>query len=146
MHFSPECLALFNNMQRGKANHRFVIFAMNDQGCVDISQLGSATAEFDEFISALPENKPRYALYNVQYNAQDTSSRVLVVRHKLIFVQWIPESSTGKDKMYYAMNAPGVRLAGPSTNTCVQACSIGDLDLETITKAAARFEADKLVA
>ncbi|KJE93718.1 hypothetical protein CAOG_04470 [Capsaspora owczarzaki ATCC 30864] len=145
MHFSPECLALFNNMQRGKANHRFVIFTMNDQGCVDISQLGSETAEFDEFVAALPANKARYALYNLQYTAQDTSTRVLVARHKLIFVQWIPNECSGKDKMFYAINAPGVRLAGPSTNTCVQACSMADLDLDAIKQSAARFEAEKLV-
>jgi cofilin len=91
---SDECVSLFNDMKVKKAS-KYLIFHIADD-LVKVLDKGAADATYEEFLSKIPTDEPRYALFDFTWD-QDG-----VPRSKLVFFSWIPDTAKVRPKMIYA--------------------------------------------
>ncbi|GFR50329.1 hypothetical protein Agub_g12536, partial [Astrephomene gubernaculifera] len=95
---NDQCVAIFQHI-KSKSAYKWVTYKVNDAGNeVVVDQLGAADSSYSQFVSVLPENNCRYAVYDYAYLNADTNQ----TNNKLVFVHWAPDSSTTKHKMMYA--------------------------------------------
>merc|ERR1719152_74347 len=82
-----------------KKSLRYVTFMIKDKKEVVVDAEAPAEGNgWDEFVKALPEDQPRYALVDVDYETDDGRPQ-----NKLTFVYWSPDDKCSiKDKMIYS--------------------------------------------
>ncbi len=78
-----------------------------------------------------------WALKGFQYKTKTGGSR-----SKLVMIQWIPGTSTGKEKMTDTMWSKNIRNALNGIHSCVQANSVADLEFETVLERVSQFDGD----
>merc|ERR1712039_1137841 len=89
-----------------------------------IDQEGGTDKTYDEFIEALPENEPRYALVDVEYDNDEG-----VKQNKLCFFFWSPDDGCSiKDKMIYASSKDAIKKKMVGVMKEVQANERSELD------------------
>merc|ERR1712159_446242 len=88
------CVLKFKDLKH-KRKHKFVIFKIDSSSIVVASE-GAPTASFDEFVEALPENEPRYAVFDFDYDKDGCK------KSKIMFVTWNPDTAPIRQKMIYA--------------------------------------------
>ncbi|MFI8875616.1 hypothetical protein [Streptomyces sp. NPDC055243] len=103
------------------ASRRDTTLRISD-GSVVVDQEGSADSGHSDFIATLPEDACRYGFYT------DPSSG------GLIFVQWVPEGASVKQKMQYSAEAQVVK-AELGINRYIQASEYSEINEETLAKA-----------
>ncbi|MEW5304117.1 MAG: hypothetical protein WDW38_003475 [Sanguina aurantia] len=95
---SDQCVDIYN-MIKTKSAYKWVSYKVNEAGNeVIIDQLGARDSMYEDFVSTLPDNLCRYAIFDYAYCNADTKQTV----QKLVFIYWAPEVSTTKSKMMYA--------------------------------------------
>merc|ERR1712113_305739 len=91
-----------------------------------VDEEGERDKTWDDFVKALPEAEPRYALVDVDYTSEDGRPQ-----DKLTFVMWSPDDKCGvKDKMLYASSKDALKKKFTGIMKEVQANDKGDLDFE----------------
>jgi cofilin len=70
-----------------KTNKKYIIFALNPKLTEIVVEKVSEDPSYEEFLGSLPENEPRYAVYDANYEAEDGGQR-----NKLVFVAWYVSS------------------------------------------------------
>merc|ERR1711988_1044277 len=91
----------------GKIRHtkRFLIFKItDDKTAIEIEQEGEKAKTYDDFLAAMPENEPRYAVVDVEYTTDDGRPQ-----DKIVFFLWSPDTCGVKDKMLYASSKDAIR-------------------------------------
>jgi hypothetical protein len=78
-----------------------------------------------------------WALKGFQYQTKTGGSR-----SKLVMIQWIPETATGKEKITYTMWSKNIKNALNGIHSCIQANGLADLDYETILERVSQFDGD----
>jgi len=56
---------------------------LNDKLDEIVVEKESDNADYEEFLESLPEDAPRYAVYDVEYETDDGGRR-----NKLVFISW----------------------------------------------------------
>eukprot|EP01120_Amphizonella_sp_Union-15-10_P017553 TRINITY_DN9783_c0_g2_i2.p1 TRINITY_DN9783_c0_g2~~TRINITY_DN9783_c0_g2_i2.p1 ORF type:complete len:142 (-),score=16.44 TRINITY_DN9783_c0_g2_i2:16-441(-) len=90
------CLTEFSDFKLKK--YRYLFFKISDDRHeIVLDKIGDSSRTYDDFLADLPDNEPRYVVYNFEYDAgyDGTNSKVL-------FFSWAPDTSKIKDKMIYA--------------------------------------------
>merc|ERR1712232_194653 len=83
---------------------------------------------WDEFCAALPEEEPRYALVDVDYETDDGRPQ-----NKLTFVFWSPDDKCSvKDKMIYSSTKDTLKKKFVGIMKEVQANDASDLEWKQI--------------
>merc|ERR1712130_1019807 len=95
-----------------KKNIRYVVFKIENRKRIvidtDIPE-GPKNTTWQDFQAVLPENEPRYALVDVEYETEDGRPQ-----DKLTFVVWSPDDKCGvKDKMIYASSKDAIKKVFP---------------------------------
>lgn len=83
---APECLEAYLSLkQQGakKTSKRYIIFKLNDKLDEIVVEKESDNANYEEFLESLPEDAPRYVVYDVEYETDDGGQR-----NKLVFISW----------------------------------------------------------
>merc|ERR1719465_112816 len=89
---------------------------------------GDASKTFADFVAALPEDQPRYALVEVDYKTDDGRDQ-----SKLTFVYWSPDDKTSvKEKMLYASTKDTLKKKFTGIMKEVQANDLGDLEWKDV--------------
>eukprot|EP00700_Malawimonas_jakobiformis_P001154 EC720563.1.p1 GENE.EC720563.1~~EC720563.1.p1 ORF type:complete len:148 (+),score=41.97 EC720563.1:30-473(+) len=137
-------VAEFDNMKL-KKTYGFIIFRLSDdRRSVIVDKTGDVRAQdtdsvetlnkkFTDFISLLPPNECRYAVYDFVYQHEGAP------RSKIIFINWAPESAKTMVKVPHAATKEPMKRA-LSVGVEVQACDASEADfnsvLEKISKTA----------
>mmetsp|Transcript_82638 Transcript_82638/g.212888 ORF Transcript_82638/g.212888 Transcript_82638/m.212888 type:complete len:138 (+) Transcript_82638:112-525(+) len=125
-----ECVDLYNQIKM-KKDLRYVLFKMSDdKKNIVVDASGEKTENWDDFVKALPEAEPRYALVDIEYKTTDGRPQ-----DKLCFVFWSPDDKTSvRDRMLYASSKDAIKkkLAGVMKEK--QANDLGDLDWAEVEK------------
>merc|ERR1719231_224526 len=84
---------------------------------------------YEDFVNALPENEPRYAVVDFNYSTDDGRPQ-----DKLLFIAWSPDDCGVKPKMLYSSSKDAIakKLTGIAKN--LQINDSGDLAESEILK------------
>eukprot|EP00929_Paragymnodinium_shiwhaense_P005022 TRINITY_DN1063_c0_g1_i3.p1 TRINITY_DN1063_c0_g1~~TRINITY_DN1063_c0_g1_i3.p1 ORF type:complete len:143 (+),score=67.70 TRINITY_DN1063_c0_g1_i3:93-521(+) len=121
-----ECIDKYNEIKM-KKSLRYVTFMIKDKKEVVVDAEGAKEGEegngWDAFCKALPEDQPRYALVDVDYETEDGRPQ-----NKLTFVYWSPDDKTSvKDKMIYSSTKDTLKKKFVGIMKEVQANDMTDL-------------------
>ena len=120
------CVDNFNEM---KIRHtkRFITFKIEDKKMIKIDTEGEKEKTYDDFLAAMPENEPRYAVVDVQFETDDGRPQ-----DKIVFFLWSPDSCGVKDKMLYASSKDAIRKKLQGVAREIQANDRSELELKEI--------------
>ncbi|KAI8892968.1 hypothetical protein BC833DRAFT_610060 [Globomyces pollinis-pini] len=105
----------------------------------DAKTLGSEQV-YDLFISCMPKDQARYAVYDLEYDLGLDG-----IRNKLIFIMWNPDSGKIKSRMLYASSKNALKLKLNGVHTEVQCTDWEELAFESIFAHVAPKEAKPVV-
>ena len=72
----------FNEMKLNRIKHKYIIYKIDGDKIVT-DQLGPPECSFQEFVSKLPVDDCRYAIYDCSYETKDGRPN-----NRLVFVSW----------------------------------------------------------
>jgi len=132
-----ECKQAYEDMKLKKVKQRFLVFAVEGDGkSIGIEAKGETTGktadfeqEYEAFKKALPEEEPRYAVCDVEYQTDDGRPQA-----KLVFFLWVPDTCATKKKMLYAASKDALKKNLQGLSAEIQANDRSDLDLDEVKK------------
>lgn len=124
---SDEALSAFNDLKLGK-KHKYVIYSLNSSKTEIVVESTSSNEEYDDFLSQLPENSAKYAVYDFEYDLGGNEGK----RSKIVFFTWSPDTASVKDKMVYASSKDALRRALNGISADVQGTDFSEVSWETV--------------
>merc|ERR1711988_1306590 len=115
-----------NEIKMGK-KLRYVTFMIENKKEVVVEKEGDMEKTWDDFVAALPEDAPRYAL--VEDESDDGRPQ-----NKLTFVFWSPDTCGVKDKMIYSSTKDTLKKKFVGIMKEVQANDSTDLEWKQIVE------------
>ncbi|CAO3659322.1 unnamed protein product [Umbelopsis vinacea] len=91
------------------------------------------TGDYSDFLSQLPENEPRYAIYDFEYEKPGEG-----LRSKIVFYAWTPDTSKVRAKMLYASSKDALRRTLVGIAIEVQGTDLSEVDEEAVLEKAQR--------
>lgn len=80
-------------------------------------------ADYDSFIDTLPENSPRYGLFDYEFETEDHCHK-----SKMVFFSWIPDTARIKEKMMYASSKENLKRKLNGIQVEVQATDASEVE------------------
>nr|XP_033810524.1 cofilin-2-like [Geotrypetes seraphini] len=136
---TDEVIRVFNDMKVRKCSSqeeikkrkKAVLFCLSDDKKYIILEAGkeilvgdigeTVDDPYKTFISMLPKDDCRYALYDVCYDTHETR------KEDLVFLFWAPDSASLKSKMIYASSKDAIKKKFPGVKHELQANNIEDI-------------------
>ncbi|KAL0212779.1 hypothetical protein RCL1_006405 [Eukaryota sp. TZLM3-RCL] len=116
-----ECPRIYEELKLGK-KHRFIIFRMDSAyRKVVVETVGDRDANYNDFVSKMPENDSRYAVFDFEFRSADG------LRNKLLFVMWAPETSPVRSKMLYASTKDSIKRSLQGVAHEIQATDLAEI-------------------
>ncbi|KAG1314535.1 hypothetical protein G6F64_001391 [Rhizopus arrhizus] len=125
---NPECLQKYQELKLGKTL-KYIIYKLN--GLQKPTTVQNAT--YDEFLASLPENEPRYAVYDFDYEKSEGGQR-----NKIVFYSWNPDTSMIRHKMVYASSKISLRKQMDGVGIEIQGTDASEVDYESVLEKAQR--------
>merc|ERR1712032_1088224 len=116
---AKEVMQQYDEMQR-KRIHRFLVFQVVGQEVI-IEKVGGSAERYEDFVAALPKDAPRFGIVDYEFRTKDNRPQT-----KLIFVHWVPDSSSRTDKVIYAASKENVKRHFSGLAREVQATDLSD--------------------
>jgi cofilin len=127
---NEECVKAFQELRAERA-HRFVVYKLDDDlQQVVVDKVGGVESKFDDLTAALPADDCRYAVYDLEFIADDSVGDT--PRSKIFFISWSPETADIKSKMVYASSNEGFKQELEGVQYDVQATDPSELTLEIL--------------
>ncbi|KAJ2359254.1 cofilin [Coemansia sp. RSA 2618] len=135
------CFEAYTDVKATKA--KFVIFKISDDKKLvvvestsndkakdkDGNEVEPKEDPYEEFISRLPKDEGRFAVYDFDYETEDGGKR-----NKLMFYAWAPDTAAIKSKMLYASTKLNIRQKLVGIFGDVQATDEEELSHEGVLK------------
>ncbi|KAG1299936.1 hypothetical protein G6F66_000410 [Rhizopus arrhizus] len=115
---NPECLQKYQELKLGKT-----LKLTKNQKIIT----------YDEFLASLPENEPRYAVYDFDYEKSEGGQR-----NKIVFYSWNPDTSMIRHKMVYASSKISLRKQMDGVGIEIQGTDASEVDYESVLEKAQR--------
>jgi cofilin len=90
-----------------------------------ITKQTSAKDDYEEFLSELPENDCRWAVYDFKYELPEGGKRT-----KILFVSWTPDIAPVRKRMVFASSKSALTRSLVGVAAEVQATDLDDLNYE----------------
>ena len=113
------CIAKFKDLKKRK--FKYVIYKI-DGGSIVVHYEGDPKATFDSFVEQLPENEPRYAVFDFEYIKDGCT------KSKIFFVNWAPDTSPIRQKMIYASSKDKFKRELDGIQLELQATDFSEVD------------------
>ncbi|KAG4065079.1 hypothetical protein HA402_007476 [Bradysia odoriphaga] len=130
---SDDCVRAFENIKNSKV-HRFAIFLITGKK-IDVEQVGSRDASYDDFLSQLKagEGKQcRYGVYDYEYTYQHQGTASVAIKQKLFLMLWCPDTASVTNKMIYASSYESLKQALVGIQKYIQANDDDEASQETV--------------
>jgi len=92
---SDECINSYQDLM--KRRHKYVVFGLNPKFTDIVLLKTSDDPDYENFLKEFPSDECRWAVYDLEYEAEDGGKR-----NKVVFVYWSPAGSTIKQRMVYS--------------------------------------------
>merc|ERR1711974_509190 len=121
------CVDKFQELKLGK-NTRYLMYKINDTHTeIIVEKVAGSSETYDSFVSQLPQDDCRYAVYDFEFETPDGGKR-----NKILFISWSPDSSKIKSKMLYAASKDAFRKKLVGIGNEVQATDMSEIDYQTV--------------
>ena len=104
-----------------------MLFKIENNAVVPAEQIESA--DFDEFLGALPEADGRFCVIDFSYETADGRPT-----DKVVFVSWIPDTCKVKSKMKYAGTKEAVKSAFVGISVNINATDMSEITRDIIVE------------
>ena len=122
-------ISTFNELKLGHT-YRYIIFRVSDDNTkIIVDKTGAPTTCFAEFVSELPRDECRYAVFDLAYTSEDGSDR-----NKLVFILWSPDSAKIKSKMLYTSSKLDLRRALVGIGVEFQATDLSEIEEDVVVE------------
>ncbi|KAG0170623.1 cofilin [Apophysomyces sp. BC1034] len=129
---TDECIDIYNDLKLKKA-YKYIIFKMSDDSKNIVVHSTAESSTYEEFLENLPENEPRYAVYDFDYEKPGEGQR-----NKITFYCWIPDVSPVRKKMLYASSKDAIRKLLEGVAIEIQGTDATEVAYETVYEKASR--------
>ncbi|KAH8961125.1 hypothetical protein BDL97_05G034400 [Sphagnum fallax] len=127
MAVSDECKLKFMELKR-KKTYRYIIFKIDEKAQqITLEKTGEPGESYEQFASHLPENDPRYGIYDFDFVTEDNCQK-----SKIFFIAWSPDTSRVKAKMIYASSKDRFRRELDGVHYELQATDASEMDIHVI--------------
>ena len=120
-------MTAFNDLKLGK-KYKFIIFKINEAKTDIVVDETSTSQDYDEFLSKLPENDCKYAIYDFEYELGGGEGK----RSKIIFYNWSPDTAPVRSKMVYASSKDALRRALSGIASDIQGTDFSEVAYESV--------------
>ncbi|ORE11922.1 hypothetical protein BCV72DRAFT_331923 [Rhizopus microsporus var. microsporus] len=127
-----ECLVKYNELKLRKT-FKYIIYKLSDDNKQIVVEKAVESGSYDDFLNDLPENVPRYAVYDFDYVKTDEGQR-----NKITFFSWSPDSSRVRDKMLYASSKDSLRRQLQGIAVEIQGTDSSEVAYESVLEKAQR--------
>ncbi|ODV88799.1 hypothetical protein CANCADRAFT_128855 [Tortispora caseinolytica NRRL Y-17796] len=115
-------------------NSKFVVYKLNDNRTEIVVDQVSTDGDYETFISALPENDCRYAVYDFEYDTTSGEGK----RSKIVFFSWSPDTAPVRSKMIYASSRDGLRRSLNGIASEIQGTDFSEIAYESVLERVSR--------
>ena len=122
---NPDCLSQFQTLKLGK-KLKYIIFSLNKTFTEIVVEKTSEDEDYDNFIASLPEQEPRFAVYDFPYEKDGGQ------RSKITFITWAPDDAKIRQKMVYASSKDALRKALQGIAAEIQATEFDEISREVV--------------
>ncbi|KAM3144295.1 hypothetical protein pb186bvf_003459 [Paramecium bursaria] len=123
------CVNEFNALKLQKS-HRFVIYKIQNNDIV-VDVIGARESTYAEFLTHLPNNEARYAIYDFQAQTNDVPPMKV---EKIVFIFWSPDTQAVKEKMIYSSAKEALKKKLPGIAKELQANDPSEVDEKELVK------------
>jgi cofilin len=120
------CVEKYQELKLKKI-HKFIIFKLSKDLKEIIVDQTSESPDYEEFVQSLPEDEPRWAVYDFKYEVDEGGAR-----NKLVFVSWFPDGARVRAKMVYASSREALRRKLDGIAAEIQATDYSEVAYETV--------------
>ncbi len=116
-----------------RKKYRYIVYKLNDDNTsIIIENKVESCEKYEDFLSGLPEDDCRYAVYDFEYEKSPGEG----IRNKICFIVWVPDTSKVRQKMLYASSKDAIRkkLAGVATE--IQATDMSEVSYDSVLEKA----------
>ncbi|KAG2131848.1 actin depolymerizing factor [Suillus cothurnatus] len=130
---SPECLKQFAELKMSKSL-KYILFKLNNSRTEIVVDKTSESSDYEEFLSNLPADGCKWAVYDFSYTLEDGSQR-----SKLCFFSWSPDTAPIRAKMVHASSKDALRRSLDGIAVEIQGTDLTEVAYETVLDRAKRF-------
>ncbi|KAG1816840.1 cofilin [Suillus subaureus] len=130
---APECLDKFAQLKMTKSL-KYVLFKLNDTRTEIVVDKTSGNPNYEEFLTNLPADGCKWAVYDFSYTSDDGSPR-----NKLCFFSWSPDSAPIRAKMVHASSKDALRKSLDGIGAEIQGTDLTEVAYETVLDKVKRF-------
>ncbi|KAK9477445.1 hypothetical protein V1514DRAFT_333678 [Lipomyces japonicus] len=117
----------FQQLKLGKQS-KFIVFKINDSKTEIIVEEKSSNDSYEEFLTKLPEDDCRYAIYDFEYELGNNEGK----RSKIIFFTWSPDTASVRSKMLYASSKDAIRRTLNGIAAEIQGTDFSEVAYESV--------------
>ncbi|CAE6486765.1 unnamed protein product [Rhizoctonia solani] len=129
---SSACQDAYQELKLGKKK-KYVIFKLSEDMKQIVVDKTSDDPSYETFVKDLPEDEPRWAVYDVQYEKSGAGQR-----NKLTFFSWNPDSATIKKKMVYSSSKEAIRKSLDGIAAEIQGTALDEVSWEAVLEKVSR--------
>ncbi|XP_073054778.1 actin-depolymerizing factor 3 isoform X1 [Primulina huaijiensis] len=109
-----------------KRTHRFIVYKIEEkQKQVMVEKLGEPGQTYDDFITFLPADECRYAVFDFEFLTKEN-----VPKSRIFFIAWSPDTARVRNKMIYASSKDRFKRELDGIQIELQATDPSEMDLE----------------
>ncbi|KAI9276585.1 hypothetical protein BY458DRAFT_505419 [Sporodiniella umbellata] len=129
---TDECITLFTELKLRK-KYKYIIYKLSDNNAEIVADKAAESGNYESFLEELPENEPRYAVYDFDYEKPEEGQR-----NKIVFYAWIPDTAKVRHKMLYASSKDALRRKLVGVAIEIQGTDASEVDYEAVLEKALR--------
>ncbi|KAJ9051499.1 cofilin [Entomophthora muscae] len=129
---NQECLDLFQDLKL-KHSYKYIIYKISADNTEIVVENSSTDADYETFVSALPEADCRYAVYDFEYTTEEGGKR-----NKICFFTWAPDNAKIKSKMLYASSQIALKKSLNGIAVEIQGTDFSEVDYESVLSKVSR--------
>ncbi|KAK6528782.1 cofilin, variant 2 [Orbilia ellipsospora] len=123
---APDCITAFEDLKL-KKTHKYIIYKLSaNKTTIEIDKSGSEE-DYDAFLTQLPENDCRYAIYDFAYKTDEGAPR-----NKICFYAWSPDDAPIRSKMVSSSSKDALRRALNGVAIEIQGTDFAEVSHETV--------------
>ena len=128
LHRFPDSYSLLLQLMMRPNRHKAITFKIEGTEVVPAEKIDSA--DFDDFLGALPESDGRFCVVDFSYETSDGRPT-----DKVVLVSWIPDTCKVRVKMTYSGTKEAVKSAFVGISVNINATDMSEVTQEIVREA-----------
>ncbi|KAJ3742681.1 hypothetical protein DFH05DRAFT_231747 [Lentinula detonsa] len=128
----PGCLQDYQTLKLGK-KLKYIIFKFSPDFKEIVTEKTSESDKYEDFLSDLPEDQCRFAVYDFHFQKEGAGQR-----NKVCFFLWNPDAATIKSRMLTASSKEALRKSFDGIHIDIQGSDLSEVSYENVLEKASK--------